>query len=484
MKKTIHDIFDEATSAEMDHLISKSDAPDVSAKTRERIKDKAYIKAGLAAPQKKNSVEVIGRYVAAAACLCMMIGVVLFAVSIFNFDGVSPKENTEQDKELSQGGASEENDSWQQGGPSGDGTSEEGSSGADVTENTDLPTLILDNSETVMIEVGNSIDIWDYIIEAENYDQIRFWATSECVAVDQNGKVTMCDTLPSWDEVYVFAKNEAGTVKSSLKVRTAEPTVEFEIIALKDMIRISLGETVDIDEFIFTDEEHLAYGSTQPNIATVDSDGNLKTFGIGSTTIRIYAVIDGMQYLGETIHVVVYEPWEPTDPISQEVLAAKKTLNCYRTFDWFMTNISRLPQYNIRGDKNTTAGPVEICSNTLQMDLRFLVGINGETWESSNCYFDIFYRPYDENNNRGDYKKATLQPWSIYTGMSAAVYFCKFYDQFFVENDGLVEDQKYEVVIVIREGDKQLGYAESEFTWTDSCAIFTEYAEAHPEIIK
>ena len=480
MKKTIDDVFDEGTYTEMDRLLNQSDAPDVSKKTRARIKDKAYAKAGLAAPQKKNSVEVIGRYVAAVACFFLMIGVVLFAVSIFGFDGESKKNMTQQDEMQEQGDASQENS-----GGTGNGNvgGQEGSSGADVTENTDLPTLILDNSETVMIEIGNSIDIWDYIIKAENYDQIRFLATSEYVAVDQNGKVTMCDTLPSWTEVDVIAKNEAGTVKSSLKVRTAEPTVEFEIIALKDMIRISLGEIVDIDEFIFTYEEHLAYGSTQPNIATVDSDGNLKTFGIGSTTIRIYAVIDGMQYLGETIHVVVYEPWEPTDPISQEVLAAKKTLDCYQTFDWFMTNISRLPHYNIREDENTTAGPVEICSNTLQMDLRFLVDINWETWESSNYYFDIFYRPYDENNNRGDYKKATLQPWSIYTGMSA-VYFCKFYDQFFVENDGLVEDQKYEVVIVIREGDKQLGYAESEFTWTDSCAIFTEYAEAHPEIIK
>ena len=144
MKKTIHDIFDEATSAEMDHLISKSDAPDVSKKIRARIKDKAYAKAGLAAPQKKNSVEVIGRYVAAAACLCMMIGVVLFAVNIFNFDGVSPKENTEQDKELSQGGGSEENDGGQQGGPS-DGNVETVTKGMNISQNSSLFPLFEKN---------------------------------------------------------------------------------------------------------------------------------------------------------------------------------------------------------------------------------------------------------------------------------------------------------------------------------------------------
>ena len=92
-----------------------------------------------------------------------------------------------------------------------------------------------------------------------------------------------------------------------------------------------------------------------------------------------------------------------------------------------------------------------------------------------NFFFDFYYRPYDETNDRGDYKKATIQPWSIYTDQNA-IYRCEFYDAFYVENDGLVQDQMYEVIVVVREGNTQLGYAESEFTWTDSCESFLQAA--------
>jgi hypothetical protein len=102
--------------------------------------------------------------------------------------------------------------------------------------------------------------------------------------------------------------------------------------------------------------------------------------------------------------------------------------------------------------------------------------------KANDYYFDFYYRPYDEGM-RGDYKKATVQAWSVYRQYQT-FYRCKFYDAFNIENEPLTEGKKYDFILVVREGETQIGYAESEFTWTDSCAIFVEYAESHTEIEK
>jgi hypothetical protein len=187
--------------------------------------------------------------------------------------------------------------------------------------------------------------------------------------------------------------------------------------------------------------------------------------------------------------VCVKTPLTPQSPIEEEIVDALGNLTQFETFNWYNVNISYLPEYNMNGEQNTSAGPVEIWQNTLQFHLRFKKSEVDATigWKEQatyNFYFDIYYCPYNSYQKVGEYKKATLQAWSVYDDPVDPIYRCKFYDAFEMATDPLVEGQLYDVVIVVRQGDTALGYAQSEFVWTDSCRIFTEYAEAHPEIIK
>ena len=261
-----------------------------------------------------------------------------------------------------------------------------------------------------------------------------------------------------------------------------------EVTLFEESAKVDTGKTYNLADMFFTLADEYKFASSDETVATIDADGLITGVKEGTATITIYVVVNGKDYEGATFAVTVTAPWAPTDPISQEAVKAKNELTKYETFSWFDVNVSGLPQYNVRGQEGTTAGPVEIWSNTLQFLFRFQQSevnatIGADDMTTYNFFFDIYYRPYDETNDRGDYKKATIQPWSIYTDQNA-IYRCKFYDAFFVNNDGLVEGQLYDIIMVVREGNTQLGYAEAEFTWTDSCAIFVEAAEADPTIIK
>ena len=595
MKKTMHDIFDEATSAELDHLIKQNDPPEVSEESRLAIQNKVYIKTRLTAPRKKRRIWIP---YAVAACLCILVGIgVLYEAFVFDsiFDMVDTvisddhvsdskedygQNNNDGNSSGNQGanedankdsygsnigsgvdGNSPENGGLVVGGSSTDGNvsssiiSEQGTlimtivktepsapafeencfyardeygrccrviwsdfeglseedrivvqyrnlkrltykeywdggwtppyeltavSVKRVQEDAALPTLTV-KSGVVTVLVGEPYDIWERIVEAQNYTHVYYESSHPSVAsVDGVGQVTIFDE--KLVNIDVVAENEVGQTRVTIAIQAVFENPEVEVFA--ENVNLGIGEIYKLEEMIFTRVSEVVYESSNPEIATVDENGNITGVDEGSTTVQIYTVVGEKRYFGASVPVTVSEFWEPTNPISQEVLAAKESLAVLETFDWFLSNVSVLPEYNVRQDEDTTAGPVEIWNNTLQMHLTFRQDeVDTIITDDSNLYFDVYYRPYNKTNDRGDYKTAMLQPWSVYT-YTLMVYHCKFYDQFFVENDGLLENQKYEVVIVIRQGDTQLGYAESEFTWTDSCAIFTEYAEAHPEIIK
>ena len=263
-----------------------------------------------------------------------------------------------------------------------------------------------------------------------------------------------------------------------------------EVSLFEDSAKIVIGKTYNLYEMSFTLAEEVKYVSDNTAVATVDAEGIITGVAEGTANVTIYVVVDGKDYEGAKFPVTVEAPWQPTDPISKEAVTAKDTLTQYTTFDWYTVNVTGagLEAYNVRNLETATAGPVEIWSNHLQLLFRFQQSeVNAtkgaDDMSTYNFYFDFYYRPYDENNDRGDYKKATVQPWSIYTDQNA-IYRCEFYDAFDYANNPLVEGQLYEIIVVVREGETQLGYAESEFTWTDSCATFTQAAEEDPSIEK
>ena len=78
MKKSLEHIFDEAKASEIERLVDQNAAPDVSADTLASIKNKVYAKTGIAKMKKKKPLIFCWQsYAAAAACLCLTMGVML-----------------------------------------------------------------------------------------------------------------------------------------------------------------------------------------------------------------------------------------------------------------------------------------------------------------------------------------------------------------------------------------------------------------------
>lgn len=76
MRKTLNNIFDEAKPQEIEVLINKNPAPNVSSSTLSSIKKKVYERTGLTKPKtaKRKSVALPWRaYIAAAVCLCIIV---------------------------------------------------------------------------------------------------------------------------------------------------------------------------------------------------------------------------------------------------------------------------------------------------------------------------------------------------------------------------------------------------------------------------
>lgn len=83
MKKTLNNIFDEATANELEKLVSQNAAPDVSADTLSSIKNKVYAKTGITQTKTKKSIAFRWQsYVAVAACLLLIVGGIFGAPSI------------------------------------------------------------------------------------------------------------------------------------------------------------------------------------------------------------------------------------------------------------------------------------------------------------------------------------------------------------------------------------------------------------------
>lgn len=347
----------------------------------------------------------------------------------------------------------------------------------------------IDVKDEIVVYMNTLPDFWDYV-EIYRADSIEFYSSdTDILAITAEHKFL----LKSEGTVIlnITAQNEAGETELTIPVTIKSSFFEiYDVNFFEQHAKINLGETFDLCQNMFTLAEELHFESADPHIAAVGGDdGIIRGIGTGSTYIYVYAVQGEVPYLAGKFPVVVQNPWNPKSPISRDAVNILNSgLKKINKFLWFNTSITSIPQYNLDNLTSATAGPAEIWVDTLHLLFRFdkkeldaTIGI--EDPETYNYYFDFYYRPYDESNDRGDYQKATLQPWSIYNDQ-IPVYRCKFYDAFFVENDGLIEDQLYELVVAIRQGDTLLAYAETELYWTDSCAAFVSVAERVPTIIK
>lgn len=78
MKKSLRQIFDEASENELENLVNQNAAPNVSADTLASIKNKVYAKTEITKTQKKKHFVLRWQsYAAAAACLCLVVGLMI-----------------------------------------------------------------------------------------------------------------------------------------------------------------------------------------------------------------------------------------------------------------------------------------------------------------------------------------------------------------------------------------------------------------------
>ena len=100
MKKSLEHIFDEANASEIERLVDQNAAPDVSADTLASIKNKVYAKTGIAKMKKKKPLIFRWQsYAAAAACLCLVFGL-MFGMGILPLPvAYAAEASPENDKE-------------------------------------------------------------------------------------------------------------------------------------------------------------------------------------------------------------------------------------------------------------------------------------------------------------------------------------------------------------------------------------------------
>ena len=83
MKKSLRQIFDEASENELENLVNQNAAPNVSADTLDSVKNKVYAKTEITKTKKKKYFVLRWQsYAAAAACLCLVVGLMFGAYAM------------------------------------------------------------------------------------------------------------------------------------------------------------------------------------------------------------------------------------------------------------------------------------------------------------------------------------------------------------------------------------------------------------------
>jgi len=101
MKKTLHNIFDEANANEIDNLVNQNTVPEVSGETLSSIKNKVYAKTKLKKGTNNNKGTWL-RFAAIAACLLLIVSAVIVAPMLREDDpefGTSIDAETEKEED-------------------------------------------------------------------------------------------------------------------------------------------------------------------------------------------------------------------------------------------------------------------------------------------------------------------------------------------------------------------------------------------------
>ena len=345
MKKTLNDIFDEAKADEIENLVNKNDAPKLSDDTLSSIKKRVYAKTDI--PETKKKKPFVYRwqsYVAAAACLCLILGGILVISRVMklfiggqvpgNINGTEFELNENNPPEDDQGQSDNNNDNADNNdnGDNGDNNdnndnndsnSNNNNNNNNTNDNTNNSNNNNNNNNSTTIEQIDNGVLKDVSPETMNVpENMKFLGTVN--ATEENNAATMNATVViysldgdvvNWktenDLVYVITKGNNRLVVIDSENLTPIYNVPLagvpaEMNFVDDKIYISLPDLCRIDVFsksdcvkvssIYFDHEVTSFCLDGDYIYYSEKDQHCKVFKKNLSTGELKTVQAGNQY--------------------------------------------------------------------------------------------------------------------------------------------------------------------------------------------
>jgi hypothetical protein len=151
---------------------------------------------------------------------------------------------------------------------------------ADGTDVADTELVL--NYTTLTLNKGSSIYL------KANYDNVKWTKSGAAIKLYTSGKVTGAAV----GTATVYATNAAGE-KVACKVNVIESKVPATAIALKTTSgTVYVDSSYNLNSYTITpsssdDAKNLTWSTSDPSVATVDSNGKVKVVGLGKATITV-----------------------------------------------------------------------------------------------------------------------------------------------------------------------------------------------------
>ena len=160
----------------------------------------------------------------------------------------------------------------------------------------------------------------------------------------------------------------------------AGPTAPSVVIYNETISLIEDDEPYGADQWVFVSGEGeitVTYTSSDETIFTVSADGTITPVKPGTAKVTVSAKVGDLETKKEA-NVEIRPIWNPTDPISKEVVEIMRNKELINAPLSFYTANFAGGEWDKREEQTpTTAGPVEIWSNHLQF--LFVIPKEGET---------------------------------------------------------------------------------------------------------
>ena len=177
---------------------------------------------------------------------------------------------------------------------------------ASVDVNVVVPTVTLDQTGTVTLELGETLQLNATVTPESETPYEILWSSSNASASVVDGLVTALD-----EGIATITASTAGGQSASVKVQCVDPTKAVSVALDKTEAQtLALGDTLKLTATVLpeTAESVLTWTSSNTSVATVDADGVVTPVQEG--TAAIIVTTDNLKTASVT--VTVFDPTKAT----------------------------------------------------------------------------------------------------------------------------------------------------------------------------